>query len=127
MPTYLASWAIWRDLIPVPLFALFVAVVVAGALAKGRGQFPSFVAIIFSISMLGLVTGMMTGQSREPAVGAVVPAALSLMSGVVVYLTGIKRVRTQVLIAAVVATFSINLLVGTFWGARLRLDFDNYL
>ena len=114
----------WRDLIPIPVFALLVTYIFYFIHGKRRRE---HVIILFAFSLLGIVTGHLTGQSREPIVGAVLPAVLSLIGGVFVYALTSKKIKQQVLISGAISIFTLNLLVGTFWGTRLRIDHDNYL
>ena len=126
MPSYLTEWALWRDLLPLPLFATLVTSgLVFGKIVR-RDEAKLAVIVVGAMALLGIVTGQLTGQSREPAVGAVLPAVLGLIGGVTVYLFAMKEPKTQVLVGLAVVAFSINMLVGTFWGAKLRADFNAY-
>jgi hypothetical protein len=125
--SFLTDGPLWRDIVPVPLFAAIVAAIVTIALGRRRrAEYPGIAAVVFAIALFGLVTGVMTGQSRDPAVGTVLPGVLTLIGGIIVYLAGTKDMQAQLLVAIVVATFSLNLLIGSYWGARLRDDFEAY-
>jgi hypothetical protein len=83
-----------------------------------------FCLAITTFSMLGFVTGDIMGQSRDAAVGAVLPAVLTLLGGVTIYIMGSKGVETQARVSAMVLCFSIALLAGSLYGATLRVAFD---
>lgn len=74
--------------------------------------------------MLGMVVGQTTGNSREAAVGAVMPAILGLVGGIMVYLLGTTSRRTQVLVALAIIALTSNLVVGIFWGAKSRVVYQ---
>jgi len=89
-------------------------------LALDSRPYKEGVAVVFSLSLLGIVTGQITGFSRESAVGTVLPAVLGLLGGVMVYLVGTKGKRLQLPVVMSVIGLTLNLLVGTYWGAYLR-------
>src|SRR5882724_5728940 len=89
---------------------LATAVVVCIALTFVTWAFPAvigfrrdlsweFALAVLAFSMLGFVTGSNMANSREPAVAAVMPAALTLMGGVCAFLIGSKGVKNQVVVA----------------------------
>ena len=55
--------------------------------------------------------------------GAVLPAILSLVGGLAIYLVGVGK-ADQALVGACVIALSLNLLIGALWGAVLRDDFE---
>ena len=64
------------------------------------------------------------GQSREPAVTAVMPAILTMIAGVLGYIVSAKTAQQQMLASIIIIGFTVNLLVGTFWGAQVRYEFE---
>lgn len=75
--------------------------------------------IAFPMSVLGTVSGFLTGTSREPAVSALVPAALTFFGLLVVYLIGKTQEKAAVAgFAAVV--MALGLLLGVKMGASSR-------
>jgi hypothetical protein len=84
-----------------------------------RAGFLSALPVGFS----GVVAGFLTGLSHSPAVGAVVPAALTFIGLVVVYMISKGRLRA-VIAGFVVFVFSADLMVGTFLGSALRTRQD---
>jgi hypothetical protein len=79
---------------------------------------------VLAFSMLGFVTGSNMSDSREPAVAAVMPAALTLMGGIGAFLIGSKGVKNQVVVAALIFNFSLALFIGGYSGAELRSQND---
>ena len=59
-----------------------------------RKDFRLLLLVLLAFSLLGFVTGQIMGQSREPAVMAVLPAVLTLLGGIDVYLVGAKGIQT---------------------------------
>jgi hypothetical protein len=78
-----------------------------------------FIGIPFNI--IGMVSGYMTGSSRVGAISALVPACLTLIGGVAVYLLS-KGGKTGLLAAFAVVNFSTAILIGVLIGARERLQ-----
>lgn len=77
-----------------------------------------------AFAMLGFASGLIMGQSRDPAVDTVLPAIFTLLGGVLAYLIGSKGVRSQVGTSAMMICFAFALLVGAQYGAALRGQFE---
>jgi hypothetical protein len=77
-----------------------------------------------ALSGLGFMTGDVMGGSRMAAVGTVLPAVLTLLGGLVVYLVGVKGVHSQIAVSSMVLCFAFSFFIGAHLGARLRLDPD---
>ena len=118
MPGYVLNLEIWKALWPLLAFSLASAFAICMTL--GRKPYAAHLQIVFALSLLGMTTGQLTGLSRESAVGAVMPAVLTLLGGVMIYLIGIKGERLQATVVMAVIGLTVNLAVGTFWGADLR-------
>lgn len=73
-----------------------------------------------AFALIGMVTGFMTGLSREPVVGAVIPAVLSLVGGLGIYLNGRGDDGPNFLVPGSVAALALSILVGALWGAEER-------
>jgi hypothetical protein len=71
------------------------------------------------LGFTGVVSGFLTGLSRSPAVSATVPAALTFLGLVVVYLVG-KGPARAIVAGFAVFVFSANLIVGTVLGGASR-------
>ena len=82
----------------------------------------AFALAVLAFSMLGFVTGGNISDSREPAVAAVMPAALTLVGGIGAFLIGSKGVQNQVVVAALILNFSLALFIGGYSGAELRFQ-----
>jgi len=83
-----------------------------------------FSLAVFAFSMLGFVSGSIMSDSREPTVAAVLPAVLTLMSGVAAFHIGSKGVENQVAVCALIFVFSFALYVGSFYGSEVRAQND---
>lgn len=79
MPAYLLNLGIWKALWPFLVFPLATAFVVSVIL--GSKPFSAHLPLVFAQSLLGMVIGNITALSREAAVGAAMPAVLTLLGG----------------------------------------------
>jgi hypothetical protein len=120
-PQVLAAFA--TALVVSAVFSLLAALFVR-TFRLARKDFRLLLLVLFSFSLLGFVTGQIMGQSREPAVMGVLPAVLTLLGGIAIYLVGAKGLQTQALVAAMVSCFALALLTGVHFGGRLRVDFE---
>jgi len=75
--------------------------------------------MIIAISLVGSTAGFSGGMSRVGVVGEIVPAALSLIGGLSLYLFGVKEVKTLFLPISV-SVFAVTLVVGFSAGANNR-------
>jgi uncharacterized membrane protein len=124
MPPYFFQMEVWKALWPMPFAAIvlsFVIVLIAG----NRGERRELLIVLTSFSMLGIVTGYLTGFSREPAVGAVLPAVLSLLGGLTVFVVGKSR-ENRGMVSLTMFVFSLMLLLGSSWGAVMRDVAEEY-
>ena len=128
-PPYLADVALWLSFVPIAVVGLLVAAIMYGVLVA-TGRRASAATILLPTSaflLLGLVAGYLTGLSREPAVGAVLPAALTLIGGVAAALIGNSHSRTLVLrVSGLILAFSSGLFIGTAWGSAMRQAIDDF-
>ena len=122
MPSYLKSLQLWDALWPVPLTAVLVAALLLLA-HRPQISYRKFFIVLLSFALLGLVTGLLAGFSRTSAMGAVLPAVLSLVGGLAIYLVGVEK-ADQALVGTCVIALSLDLLIGSTWGAVLRDDFE---
>jgi hypothetical protein len=90
-------------------------------------NWPIFFFAIFSFSMLGFVTGLIMVDSRSAAVGTVVPAVLALFGGFAIYVVGVKGTKAQSGVSAMVFCFAFSLLIGSVFGAQLRVAYEQAL
>jgi hypothetical protein len=122
MPDYLTDAEIWKALWPLILFPLACALLICLSLAAK--PYSGSLAPVFALSLLGMVTGLLTGLSRDPAVGAVLPAILGLIGGMTIYLIGTKGAQLQSVAMMGVIGLALNLLVGVYWGAHSRAVYE---
>lgn len=83
MPPYLTNTESWKSLWPIVLVALGLALfsaMLAADSGQRKTQIKELFFVLTAFSMLGMVTGYLSGFSREPALNAVLPAVLSLES-----------------------------------------------
>ena len=83
-----------------------------------------FAGIPFGI--IGVTSGYMTGLSRVGAISALVPAVLTLMGGVGVYLFG-KGGKAAVSAAFAIINFAVMMLTGSLIGGYERVETENSL
>jgi predicted neutral ceramidase superfamily lipid hydrolase len=102
------------------LLAICVSLV-AGA----KGQRKELFMVVLAFSVLGIVTGYLTGFSREPAISAVLPAVLSLMGGLMIFLVG-RNQESRGIVSISMFVFSFMLLMGAGWGAVMRDVSEEY-
>ena len=122
MPPYLTFGPGWEAIWPIPVAAVLLAFLVSVIACPKEGRKDAFLALA-AFSMLGLVTGYMTGLSREPAVPGVLPAVLSFLAGLFVYMLG-KRATVRRLVCLAVLIFSLSLLIGSSWGSTTRVVYE---
>ena len=92
--------------------------------AAVRGNFPQLLAFSLPVVVLGYISGYLTGISRAPAVGNLVPAILSLVGGVGIYVFGTET-RFKGIVGYCVMMFAVALLYGTGIGAlQNQLGFE---
>jgi hypothetical protein len=124
MPVYLLNTAWWTVLWPIPITAVVVAAVLSFVRTPEITWRDRF-WVLLSFSMLGFSTGVLTGLSRQPVVGAVLPPVLSLVGGLAIYLIG-KDGSNRVLVSLCILVLSFNLFIGTTWGVALREQGEEY-
>ena len=130
IPVYLVDPTVWWSLLPIPALVLLATAVAYGLLRRSQTVASAFSAVLplAAFLLLGLVAGYLTGLSRESAVGAVVPAVLSLMGAVSAVLIGkTDNPRTSGRVSALILLLSLGLLIGTTWGSAMRqavMDFE---
>lgn len=123
MPIYLQSnnWLLLWPLLAITIFmsALF-ALTYRGTTAR-----PHVFHATGAFGFLGIAAGYIAGYSREPAVGTVMPAILSLIGGLAVYVVGAKKADVRLVSLSVLA-LALNVVIGITWGAERRTEFEVY-
>ncbi|MGY6646124.1 MAG: hypothetical protein ACXIVD_12975 [Salinarimonas sp.] len=94
--------------------------------ASKRIRFVSFYVLIAcaTFGLLGSIVGFIMAMSREPSVDAIIPALLTIAGGLMVYVMTGKGMATRLLILCALSSFSLNILVGTLSGSRLRTTIE---
>jgi len=122
LPPYLTHLEMWKSIWPLPLTAILVSLLLFFA-AKKHEDKKGLLFVLLAFSMLGLVTGYLTGFSRESAVGAVLPSVLSLFGGLAIFLIG-KNQDSRIITSLAVFSFAICLVLGTSWGSIMRQTWE---
>jgi lysylphosphatidylglycerol synthetase-like protein (DUF2156 family) len=125
VPPYLLHLETWKAVWPLPVAALLLTLGMF-ILVRPQQDRADVAWLLAAFSLLGLVTGYLTGFSREPVVGAVLPAALSLIGGMAVFMIG-KDASSRQAVSLSVFIFTLGLVLGTGWGAVMRETAEDYL
>jgi hypothetical protein len=124
MPPYLTHIELWKSFWPVPGFVVVFTLIIAFLFGKFHSRSELFF-VILGFSMLGIVTGYLSGFSRAPTLGTVLPAVLSLMGGLVVYMIG-KDSSSRIIVSISMFAFALTLLIGVGWGSVMGYVDDEY-
>ena len=125
MPEYLFNVTTLKAIWPIILTAVLLAW--GASLFVDKEKRKEVFLVMLTFSMMGIVTGYLTGLSSEPAVGAVVPALLSLMGGLLLMIASKseknskEEIKTRLFIISIgVFIFSLTFLLGAHWGGTTR-------
>ena len=123
------GWDFWSSAFRPLLLGGILALVVAAIYScvnrsisykeKLRRNFSALFAISMPIALLGYVAGYLTGLSRSPTVGTIVPAVLTLIGGFGVYLFDVE-LKNRILIGYTIFLFALVLFYGANVGALNR-------
>lgn len=117
--------------IGIGLAAIWAGLIGAVALLSGRirrervQRLGAICVVAFVFGLLALVAGIVTGSSRVAAVGQVLPAALSLIGGVALFLFS-RAPGEMPILASAVASFAALLLLGIVLGSFERMRAEAY-
>ena len=125
MPNWFYDKEPWIEFFPLPAVSLIVAIAIAlithwPNTKRRRDTFPNVLLAAFALALLGAVTGKITGQSRDGAVGAVMPAVLTLLGVLLVYVIKISQKQVQLIAVSGFIAFVLCLAIGINWGAKAR-------
>jgi hypothetical protein len=123
MATYFLDAFVWKILGVIVALGIVSAGILVPLSIPGSAKDKVLDAFVITLSMalLGGVIGYLTGQSREPAIGAILPAVLSLIGGLVLFIVTGRHDNAHRRTASVGAlALVLNILVGTIWGAMAR-------
>ena len=122
-----------RAILTSVLLPTFVAVGVIALLGYGllllseRRPLKGTVAFMIAFAALGVTTGFVTGNSREPTVDAMLPAFLTLVSGLLTYVFTKEGLREwRPIIPSCVSVVVVGGLVGLALGASTRKAHDDF-
>jgi hypothetical protein len=113
--------------LPIFILALAIAALITLAVRLLRGRRPSVGTVFgysFLFALLGGYIGYGTGASREPIVGAIVPALLTLLATAMAYMFSRKQAAStvwQALSIPALTALIISCLVATVVGANARM------
>ena len=128
----LFSWDVYNSALRVFANFILVAIVVSFliwvvallVLPNGEDKRPaSLAAVILTVGLLGAMTGYAGGNSRVGVVGDIIPAILTLLGGIVVYLFGVNS-KSSPLAPFLVSALVISLFIGYGLGAKKRHLFE---
>ncbi|MBX3498201.1 MAG: hypothetical protein KF889_02060 [Alphaproteobacteria bacterium] len=106
------------------LAGLIVAVLVLLAMAAQRRIRPALPAFVvsstFTVALLGFAIGYVTGNSRVSVVGEFLPAFLTLIGGIFVYVLSKDQRTPAGLATSIVFALAVSVLVSIYWGAVER-------
>jgi hypothetical protein len=133
MEQYLPELVLGHTLLTVIIATLIIAtlglsrLLAAGAPAlrllslRGTVLVPwiKFVAFTFPIALIAYIAGYLSTMSRTTAVGTVLPAVLTLIGGLNIYVFG-TDIKYRVLISYCVCVFALMLFYGSQYGGYLR-------
>jgi len=123
MPFYITNISVWIDTGVLILWAFILSIIFTSIEYKNNpNKLLTFISI-FTFSILGTIIGYITGQSREPAVTAVLPSVLTFIGGISLYILGQENNKSKLLTSICIIVFSISLFVGIQWGVNIR---ENY-
>jgi len=117
------EWIVLAELLLIS--AAVTAVIGVGGQVAGVSFRPWWV-LIFSLCFLGVITGWLTGNSRDPAVNAVVPAMLTFVGGLFTYLAFQQPTGDRpTLLASCTLALALPFFVGTLLGSANRAHQDD--
>lgn len=129
------TWAAFRAVIGPTLAAIAVLVALArlGLAIGKRSTAPAkktvhgTLAFLTAFAALGVTTGFAAGDSRAPAIGAMLPAVLGVVSGLLTYLFSKDSLSDwRPIIPAGVTVLVVGGLIGLSFGSTLRGKSDQY-
>jgi hypothetical protein len=101
--------------------AVLASLAIVAIRASSRVQIPGGIPFVIAFTALGVTTGMSAGNSREPVVGALLPAMLTLVSGLLTYLFSKESLANwRQLIPYSIIVLAVGSLVGLSLGSTLR-------
>jgi len=75
-------------------------------------------------SLFGLVIGKLTTDTLESTISSVLPAVLGFIGGIVIFITGTKGAKSQMIVSLMIFSFSLALITGAVWGQSTRRAYE---
>jgi predicted neutral ceramidase superfamily lipid hydrolase len=124
MPDYLKNIEVWESIWPLflAIFLFSGVLVLITVRGKQRGE---ALLVVMAFCALGISTGYLTGFSRTAVLGAVLPAVLSLMGGLLIYMVG-SNPASRGIVSLCTISFCFMLILGSTWGAVMRGTAERY-
>jgi len=123
----LVRWVLWPIAATIVLIGGSAFLALTWARRKTGGAVRGERSLLIAVCVLGVAIGFSTSHSREPAVGAVLPALIALMSSAFTYAVtkeGLSQYRT--VLPHCITVLSVASLVGLSIGSTQRQRFDQY-
>ena len=113
--------------------AFVLLILICGIFSKfkqNKNELVKSLLILASFSFFGFVLGLMTGNSREPVMHAVLPAILAFFGGFVAFILNKDGGANRILAVVILLVVSITVLYGAVVGSQNRhlaeLELRNY-
>lgn len=130
----MGNWAEWRDYLRLAYYedvalafgvCLAIAVAINLATREKPRVYVQVGVLLFGVAILGATAGFAGGMSRDGAVGAIIPGALTLVGGAALYLFGADRSKgTAVSLTA--GCFALALFLAYSSSSQLRNVGDEF-
>lgn len=127
--TYQEIWQVFvNGLFPISLpFILSCLIFSVLCSLFSKQSFRFTFPILLAFGFLGGVSGLSAGLSREPVIGTVIPAMLTLVSGVLGYLFSKEHLKDwRVVIPFCIFILTLNTCIGLFLGSQMRGKSEEY-
>ena len=120
-------WTALRfGLLPLVGFAVLASLLIHGAARLARIREPSQFVLLFVFSLLGGILGFSTGNSREPAVAALLSGVLTLITLLLGYAFGKEQTTAKQLIPYCMLAVLLTSSYGLFTGTVVRVQSEDY-
>ena len=135
MPSYLTNLSSWQSIWPILLAAFLLAFGASFFISNKKNRNELRLGFL-AFAMLGMTTGFLSGNSREPVMEAVIPSILSLIGGLLAFMVvnkskdndSKKEISTDSMVTSFIGVFifTLTLLLGSSWGAIAREDWEKF-
>lgn len=90
-----------------------------------NGKLVYFAFISISFGFLAMTTGLLTGTSKSPVVGVIIPSILTFYAGLMTYLFVFSnqdnKIENSISVGISIISMSISLIVGADYGGSMRM------